>query len=62
MQQKCDYIDWYCSGIRNDGYRDDLDTVDPCQHISEGLVTEEIESDLYKLGWLVVKEKNEDYI
>lgn len=62
MQQKGDYIDWYCSGIRNDGYQDDLDTVHPQQHISEGLVTEEIESDLYKLGWLVVKEKNEDYI
>lgn len=62
MQQKGDYIDWYCSGIRNDGYQDDLDNVRPHQHISEGLVTEEIESDLYKLGWLVVKEKNEDYI
>jgi hypothetical protein len=62
MQQKGDYIDWYCSGIRNDGYQDNLDTVDTRRHISEGLVTEEIESDLYKLGWLVVKEKNEDYI
>ena len=62
MKQKGDYIDWYCSGIRNDGYQDDLDTVHTHQHISEGLVTEEIESDLYKLGWLVVKEKNEDYI
>jgi hypothetical protein len=56
MQQKGDYIDWYCSGIRNDGYQDDLDSVKPNQHVSEGLVTEEIKDDLFKLGWLVVPE------
>ena len=56
MQQKGDYIDWYCSGIRNDGYQDDLDSVKPNQHVSEGLVTEEIQDDLFKLGWLVVPE------
>ncbi len=54
MQQKGDYIDWYCSGIRNDGYQDDLDTVYPNQYVSEGLVTEEIEKDLNKLGWIVL--------
>jgi len=46
MRQQGDYIDWYCSGIRNEydgGY------------VSEGAVTEEIEQDLYKLGWIVVK-------
>jgi hypothetical protein len=59
MQQKGDYIDWYCSGIRNDGYQDDLDSVKPNQHVSEGLVTEEIESDLFKLGWLVVPESKD---
>ena len=46
MRQQGDYIDWYCSGIRNEydgGY------------VSEGAVTEEVEQDLYKLGWIVVK-------
>lgn len=56
MQQKGDYIDWYCSGIRNDGYQDDLDTVSPKQYVSEGCVTEEIEKDLNKLGWIVLPE------
>lgn len=57
MQQKGDYIDWYCSGIRNDGYQDDLDSITPGQYVSESVVTEEIEMDLYKLGWLVIKDK-----
>ena len=38
MQQKGDYIDWYCSGIRNDGYQDDLDVKYPGGHVSEGCV------------------------
>ena len=59
MRQQGDYIDWYCSGIRNDGYQDDLDTISPGQYVSESVVTEEIENDLYKLGWLVVKDNNE---
>ena len=57
MQQKGDYIDWYCSGIRNDRYQDDLDSITPGQYVSESVVTEEIEMDLYKLGWLVIKDK-----
>lgn len=59
MQQKGDYIDWYCSGIRNDGYQDDLDSITPGQYVSESVVTEEIENDLYQLGWLVIKDNNE---
>lgn len=59
MQQKGDYIDWYCSGIRNDGYQDDLDTVTPEQYVSEGFVTEEIEKDLNKLGWVVLPESTD---
>ncbi len=53
MRQKGDYIDWYCSGIRNDGYQDDLDTVSPEQYVSEGLITDEIRNDLQRLGWAV---------
>lgn len=52
MLQKGDYIDWYCSGIRNDGYQDDLSTVYPNQYVSEGLVTEEIRADFQKIGWI----------
>jgi hypothetical protein len=65
MQQKGDYIDWYCSGIRNgpeDFNQEEFDKLTEDQQIaykeclafvSEGVVTDEIEQDLYKLGWLV---------
>ncbi len=55
MRQQGDYIDWYCSGIRNDGYQDNLDSITPGQYVSESVVTEAIENDLYRLGWIVVK-------
>ena len=45
MRQEGDYINWYCSGIRDDyegGYA------------SEGQVTDQIERDLNKLGWFPV--------
>ena len=45
MRQEGDYINWYCSGIRDDyegGYA------------QEGQVTEQIERDLNKLGWFPV--------
>ena len=50
MQQKGDYIDWYCSGIGG------LTSHDPEEgrkegYVSEGVVTEEIELDLNRLGW-----------
>jgi hypothetical protein len=65
MQQQGDYIDWYCSGIRGG---ENLSAVDynnlsveaqilydnRQNYVSEGLVTEEIEQDLLKLGWLMV--------
>jgi hypothetical protein len=53
MRQSGDYIDWYCSGIRNDGYQDDLDTISPKQYVSEGLITDEIRNDLQRLGWAI---------
>lgn len=55
MLQKGDYIDWYCSGIRNDGYQDDLDTISPNQYVSEGLITDEIRKDFKRLGWVPAK-------
>jgi hypothetical protein len=54
MRQQGDYIDWYCSGIRNDSYQDDLDIPYPPGTVGEGHVTEEIQSDLKKLGWIVL--------
>lgn len=59
MRQKGDYIDWYCSGIRNDGYQDDLASITPGQYVSESVVTDEIREDLKRLGWVVVDQNNE---
>ena len=66
MRQEGDYIDWYCSGIRDRGfnYNDEeppkelteeqkkrLEIVD--RYVPEGLITREIREDLQKLGWAV---------
>jgi len=65
MQMKGDYIDWYCSGIKNN---DDLDddqfrqlSKEDQEHylqvkayVSESIVTDEICNDLQKLGWTVL--------
>jgi hypothetical protein len=56
MQQKGDYIDWYCSGIRDVSHDEELNKLwDGRNYVSESQVTEEIESDLNRLGWIVVK-------
>ena len=44
MLEKGDYIDWYCSGIMQEG----------CYiagYVSEGTVTKEIEEDFRRIGW-----------
>jgi len=53
MREEGDYIDWYCSGITGD---DDYNTELKEGRVPESVVTEEIENDLYKLGWLVIKD------
>jgi hypothetical protein len=69
MQQQGDYIDWYCSGIRggenlsavdyNNLSVEDQTLYDNLQnHVAEGVVTEEIEQDLSKLGWLIVTDQD----
>ncbi len=65
MQQKGDYIDWYCSGIRDIGiypaYKDDERLTDEQlarmeitqRYVPEGQITDEIRNDLQRLGWAV---------
>jgi hypothetical protein len=50
MQEKGDYIDWYCSGI-GDGLGNG-DTTGVKGYVPEGVVTDEIANDLKTLGWL----------
>lgn len=56
MRQEGDYIDWYCSGIRDTG--DDNESIDTNydkrSYVSECVVTDEIREDLKKLGWIVI--------
>jgi hypothetical protein len=55
MQEKGDYIDWYCSGISGgdepDVYSAGHDLIRK-GFVSEGTITEEIQADLLKLGWI----------
>ena len=66
MQQKGDYIDWYCSGIRDIGVYPPADE-EPKElteeqqarieivnrYVPEGCITDEIRNDLQRLGWAV---------
>ena len=51
MREQGDYIDWYCSGIGNDESGYGLDHRQATGYVPEGVVTEEIELDLNRLGW-----------
>jgi hypothetical protein len=55
MQEKGDYIDWYCSGIRGGD-----STLSDSQFVPEGVVTDEIREDLKRLGWNVLDEANDE--
>lgn len=72
MQEQGDYIDWYCSGIRDTGPLDDeaYNALTKEQQeiylrnksfVSESVVTDEIRSDLKKLGWLVLDNENDNF-
>lgn len=47
MRQHGDYVEWYCSGIMQQGEY-------ISGYVEEGKVTDEIRSDLLKLGWSIV--------
>ena len=42
-----DYLDWYCSGIGDKNEK----------FVGEGYVTDEIRTDLLKLGWITLDDK-----
>ena len=52
MQQKGDYIDWYCSGIRNGFDMGGSPEEGPAGYVPEGTITEEIRVDFQKIGWI----------
>jgi hypothetical protein len=58
MQQKGDYIDWYCSGMGEGLGNGDEDGTKG--YVPEGQVTEEIANDLKTLGWVAVEWDDEE--
>jgi hypothetical protein len=71
MQEKGDYIDWYCSGIRDNKILDDDEYqaltkeqqenyIQGKKFVPESCVTDEIREDLLKLGWIVVEDEKYD--
>ena len=72
MQEKGDYIDWYCSGIRDSKILDDDEFrtltkeqqesyIQGKKFVPESCVTDEIREDLLKLGWIVIDSEYEAY-
>lgn len=71
MRQEGDYIDWYCSGIKNDSpvlldeqfyeltKEQQEHYIETKSYVGEGYVTDEIRADLKKLGWDVMPERDD---
>lgn len=74
MKQEGDYIDWYCSGIKNDApvlldeqfaelTKEQQDYyIESKSHVPESVVTDEIRADLKKLGWDVMDPSDDIYL
>ena len=72
LEGQGDYMNWYCSGIKLDPLsQDEFDALSEenkahykktSSYLSEGVVTDEIREDLFKLGWNVVSDPDDSTI
>ena len=61
MRQQGDYIDWYCSGIRDMSLDEEENKVwDANKFVQEGHITEEIREDMKRLGWISIPYDEDD--
>jgi hypothetical protein len=70
MQQQGDYIDWYCSGIKqlspteeefqNMSLEEQIRAKELDARVPESVVTDEIRKDLFRLGWVVQDDELDD--
>lgn len=59
MRGSGDYIDWYCSGIRDADESTEHDNYGR-GYVAESVVTDEVRADLKDLGWIVIDDSSKD--
>jgi hypothetical protein len=59
MKEQGDYIDWYCSGIKDIPIESssDIDEDPHPAYVGESVITDEIRSDLQLLGWIEANDR-----
>jgi hypothetical protein len=67
-----DYLDWYCSGIRNTGLYGEDDLTAPVSEeqmaymvitskfVAESVITQEVREDFKQLGWIALENNSDD--